>query len=1429
MDIKPLQVQVNQADSIFLGLDIGSVSVKTVIVNHSSNIIESYYERHKGQPIQIVLNRLRDILNRIPIERISSVGVTGSGGEIVAKLLGADFVNEIVAHAKAVGRLYPHVRTVVEMGGEDSKLLLFKEDREKGETVLEDFAMNTLCAAGTGSFLDQQAARIEVSIEKEFGEMALRSKHPPRIAGRCSVFAKSDMIHLQQIGTPVHDIVAGLCYAVARSFKSNIGRGKDFKKPVAFQGGVAANSGLVKAFEDILELKEGELIIPEYHASMGAIGAVFVAMDDKAGPVPASSKQGTVSRFKGLGAIEDYLRTKKVIGGGLERLSRPDNGHNDIHTIKINKDRKTDVVIGIDVGSLSTNVVAIDRDKNVVARRYLRTASKPIDAVRRGLLEIGGEIGGYVNVVGVGTTGSGRYMTGDYAGADIVKNEITAQATASIHFEPQVDTIFEIGGQDSKYVSLKNGAVVDFEMNKVCAAGTGSFLEEQAEKLGISIENEFSEFSFNSTNPGKFGDRCTVFMESDLVSYQQKGAVKDDLVSGLAYSIVHNYLNRVVGDRRIGDRILFQGGVAWNKAVVASFEKVTGKKIIVPPHHDVTGAIGVAILALNYIKRREGYKTNFKGFDLSGRKYKVNTFECKACANVCNVSKVQFENERPHFYGARCEIFEVDKKKVENNTPDLFAEREKLMFLEHQSTRAPEHQSQKSKIRIGIPRVLYFYELFPYWNRFLRELGFEVVLSDVTNQNTIHSSMEKVTAETCFPIKVIHGHILELIEKKVDYIFFPSFISMNKKDSEFPQSHSCPLVQSAPYIINAAINMEKSGVKLLTPPILFQRGDKTVEKELIKMGKELGVSPSRIKAAMKCAQEEQDRFSDSIKKRGEDVINGLTDDDRVVVLISRPYNGCDSGLNLDLPKKLREMNVIAIPMDFLPLDTKEIAEKYPDMYWRSGQKMIAAADFISRNKKLNAIYISNFKCGPDSFIAYHIKEEMGGKPYLQLEIDEHSADAGFITRCEAFFDSLENTKELEFKKADRKSLNTANHKDRLVYLPYMCDHAYSLSASLRACGINADVLPESDEKSLEIGRRYTTGKECLPFTITTGDMIKKTKEKGFDPSKIAFFMPTADGPCRFGQYRSVQRIFLDEMGLKDVPIISPDAKDSYGEFGDLRTRFRRLAWRGLVATDILQKITHEVRPYEVNKGETDGIYKKCLKMICKAVEAGGDEIFGTMGEIRDLYKGVSVDKNQRRPIIGLVGEIYLRSHYFSNQDIIRKIEGLGGEVWLTPIGEWIFYCTDRYIARGMAERKYGDVLRGYAQHLIQKQDEHRLLKPFKGMLSNLEEPSSKEVQEKSLKYLHPTFEGEAILSIGKSIDFVDKGVSGIVNIMPFTCMPGMVVTALSKKFKEDYNNVPWLNMVYDGQQDSQAQTRLEAFIYQARQYKDNHKKLGVKN
>ena len=734
---------------LFLGIDVGSTTVKLVAVGPTGQLLAHRYVRANGQPRETLL-RASGLLNEeLRGAPPLGVGLTGSGGEPVARIIGGVHANELVTQSRAIGAWHPEVRTVIEIGGQDSKYLSVRWDQARGQMTLLDFAMNTLCAAGTGSFLDQQAQRLGIAIDEEFARIALDSRSPARIAGRCTVFAKSDMIHLQQEGVPLSDILAGLCLALARNFKSVIGKGKSFTPPVLFQGGVARNAAVARAFEDVLGLDPGGLVVPEHPDLMAAIGAALLARDER--------REGREHPFHGFGALEASLRDRPDPERNLPPLAPcPAAVTLDPRVPRPGGGAPTLVCLGVDVGSISTNVVLLDEDDRVVARRYLPTAGDPIGAVRRGLTEVGEEAGARVRVVGAGVTGSGRHLSGYFVGADVVRNEITAQARAAVAAVPGADTVIEIGGQDSKYIRLSRGVVVDFAMNNACAAGTGSFLEEQADRLGLSVETEFAEKALAAPAPSCLGERCTVFMESDLVHHQQRGALLENLTAGLAYSIVRNYLNRVVNSRPMGERILFQGGVAHNASVVSAFESVLGHPVTVPPHHDVTGAIGAAILAREARAARPGERTKFRGFDVADRPHATRSFVCRACPNLCDVQRVTVSDDAPLFFGARCERFEEagrDRAKGPESIRDLFAERSALLIGDHQDpgSRSPHRR------RIGIPRALTFHELFPFWRAFFRHLDMDVVLSDETNPRIVQQTARTAASETCFPVKLVSG------------------------------------------------------------------------------------------------------------------------------------------------------------------------------------------------------------------------------------------------------------------------------------------------------------------------------------------------------------------------------------------------------------------------------------------------------------------------------------------------------------------------------------------------------------------------------------------------------------------------------------------------------------------------------------------------
>jgi predicted CoA-substrate-specific enzyme activase len=1400
---------VNSANQKFyLGLDIGSVSLNTVLLDDNYNVLEDYYDYVHGKPFKVLRDRLTSVLENHPPESIAGIAVTGTGGKLATELIGGIFVNEIIAQATSSGRLYPDAQTVIEIGGEDSKLILLEKDPSNGHSRLVDFEMNSICAAGTGSFLDQQARRIGVPIEKEFGEMSLKSIDPPRIAGRCSVFAKSDMIHHQQLATPLHDIVAGLCFALARNFRSNVARSKEIKKPVIFSGGVAANIGMIRAFKEVLSLNENELIIPEHHASMGAIGAVMYAHSNKL----------EMNHFKGMVKLEEYLSVDSTLFNSLPPLVESEAVYNKIVDFKKDPDKKQEVYLGIDVGSLSTNVVLIDPDHNVISRRYLPTAGKPLDAIQKGMTEIFDEVGEFVEVIGAGTTGSGRYLTGDFIGADTIQNEITAQATAAIDYDPTVDTIFEIGGQDSKYISIENGVVVDFEMNKVCAAGTGSFLEEQAEKLNINIVEEFGCMALNSECPVKLGDRCTVFMESDLNSYMQKGARNENLVGGLAYSIVYNYLQKVVADRKVGNKIFFQGGVTNNKAVVAAFEYVTGKKITIPPHFDVTGAIGAAILAQKGMK--EGQKTTFKGFGVRNVTYENSRFTCQSCVNHCEISRVKIAGEKKSlFYGGRCEKYETDgRKKVANNIPNLFIKRTEMLMDGYQENGAGKGTT------IGIPRALMvFYQQFPFWRTFFEELGFRVVLSRESDKALVSQSIETITTETCLPVELMHGHVIDLMDKGVDYIFLPFIVNGKAREGNKTFNCNCPWIQTYPFMVRAALKGKIDESKLLIPTLHFRFFERALVKEMTSFFNEkFGIGKEEIKKAIYKADEVQVSFEKDLVDYGKEVLRSIPKNCRPVVLLAKPYNSTDQHLNLGLVEKLLTQNVMPIPVDMLDLTPYNIFENYRNMYWPNGQKIIAAAQHVAKTEGLYAVYLSNFRCGPDSFIWHYVTEELKAKPFLHLEIDEHSADAGMVTRIEAFLDSLKGSEQNAKKEVTifRPRPSPASPpKDRILYFPYMNDGGYMLAAAARSIGVASESLPKQTEEDLAIGRKYTSSKECFPMICTTGSFIKKLQEPGADPSKMSFFMPDHNGPCRFGQYNHFHRILFDRLGYADAELITPSNDTSYEDVaGEHGQKFRINAWKGFVVADYLRKIYRETRPYEINKGDTDRLYEDSLHRLERCIEKGAKGLHKVLTAIASDFMAIKVDKSVRRPVVAIIGEIFMRDNAGCNGNIANRLEDLGAEVVIGPFSEWIYYSTHRFTRDSRWKNDTKGIIKSKIQGIGQDIIANSLLKGIKKLTDHEKDVSLHDMLKLCNTYVNEFYDGDPPIAMGTSVALTKRGVSGFAAILPFTCMPGTLVASLSDSFRKDHNNIPYINIAYDGQDTVSLDTRLQAFVFQVKEY-----------
>lgn len=1358
---------------IRIGVDIGNLYLKIVKI-YDSKIVQKEMVLHSKNILPILESYLLK-------EEDFLIGFTGS---IITEFPSDfPFFDEIKCLLFSVRKFFPSAKYILEVGANSSKIIELDEDGN-----LKNIFTNSVCAAGTGTFIDQQKTRMSLEYE-EIEKWDIPSDEPPSIASRCTVFAKTDLINRQQEGYSKREMWAGLTKSMVKGVLNTLLKGKKIEGDLAVAGGITRNKFFLHYLKESLDTN---IFYSEISPFLNAIGAAYL----------------TSFKFKKeyLISLKNIFQKKKI--KEIERSppllllkskypnfkSTYEEVINEVE-VRIHdweKGEKLKVYLGIDIGSTSTKCVLMRNDFKVVADFYTRTKGEPIIATQRifkVISEVKEKMNSQIEILGCGTTGSGRKLVGKFISADLIVNEITAHAEGALHFYPEAEVIFEIGGQDSKYIRLKNRRVYDCNMNYICSAGTGSFLEEQAKKLGFDIK-KVSDFIMG-ISPPLTQERCTVFMEQDVERLLGEGFSKEEVMAACIYSVVHNYLNKVVGRRYIPKgKIFFQGATARNKALIAGFERICNREIVVSPFCHVMGALGAAIL----VKKKLKHKSKFRGFDIKDKKVKIWYENCNLCENNCRITYLQCDNEVVSF-GYGCGREPEDTKRKKRKELALFE-----FYLKEIFKSKTKGESKLGKVYI--PRALSTYTLFPFYKTFLERIGFQVFLSKNPDRETLEKGREISSSEFCLPVKIMFGIISEIIEKD-GFIFLPWII--NYPDIHFKNyNYFCPYVQANPaYIIQTFLLRGVKKEKFLVPLFDFTLPRGLLIENLYKYFKKFGLKKNKIQNAFDEALKFQRNFEKNIKKEGKKIIEKIDEKkEKFIVLFGRPYVIFSNAINLFTPLKLANFGIKIIPWNVL----SELSENKgitKNMYWYYGAKILEVAEFIKEKENLYPVYLTCFSCGPDSFLLSYIEEIFKHKPFLILELDEHGGEAVFQTRIEAFYDVIKEDEKREvekgvsIKKSDQKEIYS-----RTIWIPPMHPEGARLfAASFRRFGFKAKALPLSNKKHWETGRKLLRGSECLPCALTIGTFIEEIKK--YKNEKHALFMPTSSGPCRFGQYAFLQKIIFEREG-EDILILSPNSYDAYQ---GLPQKLRRFLWSTILIFEAILKCRNRIKPYERNPGETQRVYLKAIEEMEKAIEDGKDVFFALEKCINDFSKIETL--KIEKPLVGVVGEIYVRLDPYANDDVIKTIEKCGGEAWVSPISEWIWYADFMARWRARIRRNLKDLLITFLKNKFFKGIERKIYEITREIIGDRKEPDIEEIMKKAAEFFPVNFGTESPLTIGRAIIFKEQGAKAVVNVSPFTCMPGNISQAIFQKISEDIG-IPVINMFYDGQRGENK--KLEIFL-----------------
>ena len=1416
--------------TLHVGLDVGSTTVKIVVMDSNKKVLFEDYQRHFSDTKNTVCKVLTEFAEKYK-ENNYTLALTGSGAMSAASFLDIPFIQEVVACKRSVEKYIPQTDVVIELGGEDAKIIYFGKSIEQ--------RMNGTCAGGTGAFIDQMATLLNTD-SQGLNELAKNNKIIYPIASRCGVFAKTDIQPLINEGAEKSDIAASIFQAVVNQTISGLACGRPIKGNVAFLGGpLNYLSELRNRFIETLNLNDKTAIIPEDAHLLVAKGAALESINNT--PISYEKLKAKIEVLKlSHDTTSKPLNPLFVTDFEYEEFKK--RHEKDKVTRKDLKDFCGNCYVGIDAGSTTTKLVVIDDDNNLLYSLYQSNEGNPLNSVISMLKKLYSELPKTAKIKFSGVTGYGEDLIKSALNVDLGEIETIAHYTAAKTFMPNVTSIVDIGGQDMKYIQIKDGTINNIMLNEACSSGCGSFLETFSKSLNLPI-TQFVKESLESRTPVNLGSRCTVFMNSKIKQAQKEGASVGDISAGLSYSIIKNAIQKVMKIRDVetlGDNIVVQGGTFYNDAILRAFELIVGKQVIRPDIAGLMGAYGIAILAKQQYEANldMNYTSTLSSLEeIDKLEIKTNHVRCQGCENHCQLTINIFNNGHRHISGNRCEKGAGNVGKS-NDLPNLYKYKNERLFNYY----TPLSEEKATRGTIGIPRVLNMYEDYPFWFTFLTNLGFRVILSEKSTRKTYEKGMESMPSESvCYPAKLSHGHIMELINKGIKTIFYPCMPYSRKENDKSDNHYNCPIVTSYPEVIKNNIE-ELKEIEFLNPFLPFDAAHLTKTIQSLPEFDKYNFTKKELLNAAKLAEEEYQHFKEDIRNKGQESLDYMHKNNlRGIVLAGRPYH-VDPEINHGIDTLITSLGLCVFSEDSIAYKG-EIRHRIRVVnQWAFHSRLYQAADFVGTQDDLELIQLNSFGCGVDAITTDEVDEILTSydKMYTLIKIDEVNNLGAVRIRIRSLLASMnrriERTKNESEKLGDyevnRKIYTKEMNKDKYtILMPQMAPiHFELLVAALNASGYNAELLKECTQHTVDVGLKFVNNDACYPSILTTGQFIEALQSGKYDVNHTALLMSQTGGGCRATNYIPFIRKALKDAGFENVPVISFNivGMEKMPGFKMSPKLIERLA-KAVIYGDLIQKVSAKNRAYEIHKGDTEKMFSKWMK-ICKTLikESSITEFKQSIYDIVEDFDSIEVDMSVEKPKVGIVGEILIKYQPFGNNYVGKKLESEGCEVHYPDLMGFVkFACTNKITYNKLIKT---DTIQAQIFKIVLK------------FIDLIEEDELLALKKSNRNYLLPSniFDLEKnvknILSIGNQtgegwfltaemVEYIQHGINNIICVQPFACLPNHVVgKGVIKTIREQYPLANITPIDYDpGASEANQTNRLKLFVSVAKDNLNNKK------